>query len=290
MKKIKAYIELSRPFTLLAPAVGILCGIAVAAGETGAKWNAAAALISVAAACLLNAASNTLNQLCDVDIDRINKPHRPLPSGRVAPREATGLAILLFAAALRLAWAVNLQFFALCVAAAIMTFAYSAPPLRLRRFPVAADIIIAVPRGMLLFAAGWSAAASLDHPLPWTIGGLLAFFILGAMSAKDFADIEGDRAGGIITLPVLLGARRTAILISPFLILPFLLIPVLVHIGLLRPSCVYLAFLALYGAAISVILLRDPESLSTEANHPAWKHVYLLLMATQAGFAAAYIF
>lgn len=290
MEKIKAYIELSRPFTLLAPAVGVLCGAAVAAGETGASPNLPAVIAAVAAACLLNAASNTLNQLCDIDIDRINKPRRPLPAGRVTPRETAAAAVLLFAAALAIAWGVNMQFFAVCLAASFLTTAYSAPPVRLKKVPVAADMTIAFVRGLLLFAAGWAVAADLGHSLPWTIGGLLALYVLGATSAKDFTDTEGDRACGIPTLPVLVGARKTAIIISPFLVIPFLLIPLLVRFNLLHPNCIFLAPLALYGAAVALILMRAPESLSTEVNHPAWKHAYLLLMAAQTGFALAYLF
>src|SRR4026209_2362983 len=82
--------EFSRPFTLVAPALGFASGAATAAGAfPRGAWTQGlmvSPLIGLLMAAVLNAASNALNQIYDLDIDRINKPHRPLPSGRLSMR------------------------------------------------------------------------------------------------------------------------------------------------------------------------------------------------------------
>ena len=51
-------------------------------------------------------------------------------------------------------------------------------------------------------------------------------YVFGAATTKDFADVEGDRATGCVTLPILLGMRRAAWFVAPFLVAPYLFYPV----------------------------------------------------------------
>src|SRR5947207_11719334 len=105
-----AYFELARPFTLVAPALGFISGALTAVGaaprESVSPGLLAPALIGSAMAALLNAGNNALNQIYDLDIDRINKPKRPLPSGRLTVGAAWVFATVTYAVALVLAWLV----------------------------------------------------------------------------------------------------------------------------------------------------------------------------------------
>ena len=96
MSTTAAYVELARPFTLIAPALGFLSGAITAIGaEPPEPWSAAVlapALIGSAMAIVFNAGNNALNQIYDLEIDRVNKGRRPLPSGRLSIAEAWGLA------------------------------------------------------------------------------------------------------------------------------------------------------------------------------------------------------
>ena len=128
------------------------------------------------------------------------------------------------------------------------------------------------------------------------IGGIFALFLLGATSTKDFSDMEGDRAHGCITLPIRFGVRRAAQMMAPFFVVPWLLIPVFawmpgrVHLTGNRAFLTALGlFLAGWGAYTVRLLLRDPEELASTENHPAWTHMYLMLMCAQAGFALGYV-
>jgi geranylgeranylglycerol-phosphate geranylgeranyltransferase len=242
-------------------------------------------------AALLNAASNALNQVFDVDIDAINKPTRPLPSGRMTKGEAGWLSFVLYVSALVVGWVVNHQCFLLALVAVLFTIAYSVPPVRTKRFWLLATITIAVPRGALLVVAGWSTAATVAQIEPWFVSLVLGGFLLGAVSTKDFADVRGDRAGGCRTLPVVYGARTSTLVISPFLVLPFLLLPIGVKAGLLSGNAVILSVLgwalAIWGGIVAYIMIRSPDQLASE-NHVSWTHMYLMMASTQIGLILAY--
>jgi len=162
-------------------------------------------------AAVLNVASNGLNQIYDLEIDRINKPKRPLPSGRLSIREAWAITMASFALAFILAWFVapggRRECFWMVVAAAVITTLYSVPPFRTKRLGIWANVTIAVPRGVLLKVAGWS---SVKTAMAWSPGssGPFSAVLLGATTTKDFADMDGDRRGGCRTLPIQFGSRR----------------------------------------------------------------------------------
>ena len=289
--------ELARPFTLIAPALGMFTGSVIALGAAPAvpltPWVVAKIALGTLMAAVLNAASNTLNQVTDLEADRINKPNRPIPAGRVAPSEAIGIAGWLYVAAFALAAPVGPQCTLLAGTAAVLTVLYSAPPFRLKAVPYLANLVIAIPRGLLLKVAGWACVRDFGRLEPWYIGSIFGLFLLGATTTKDFADMRGDEAAGFKTLPVVHGAKRAAWIIAPFLVLPFLLIPYGIQHGYLtgHPAVLYplSAVLSLWGAYVVYLMVRRPDDLARTENHPSWTHMYVMMFVAQIGFAVAYI-
>lgn len=296
------WYEFSRPFTLLAPALGFASGSITAAGAVPAEpWSAAVVLyplIGVTMAAVLNAASNALNQIYDLEIDRVNKPKRPLPSGRLSLGDAWTFTLVTYAAALALAWFVQPggrhECFWIVLAATFITVLYSAPPFRTKRLGIWANVTIAIPRGVLLKVAGWSAVKTVVAVEPWFIGGIFGLFLLGASTTKDFADMEGDARGGCRTLPIIYGVRRAAWMISPSFVVPFLLIGVGTWLGVLtgnpRLLMALSAVMTAYGLYVCYLMLKRPEDLAVEENHVSWAHMYRMMFVAQIGFAAAYVF
>jgi len=298
---MREYVQLARPFTLIAPALGFFSGAITAIGAYPAQpWSMQVlmpALVGAVMAAVLNAGSNALNQIYDVAIDRVNKPARPIPSGRLSIRQAWAFTWICYAIALWLAWMVapggRRECFWIVLVAAILTFAYSVPPVRTKRHGIWANITIAVPRGLLLKVAGWSAVKTVVGVEPWFIGGIFGLFLLGASTTKDFSDMEGDRADGCRTLPILYGVRQAAWMISPSFVLPFLLINAGVFAGILTGNPLLLHLLgitmALYGIYVLYLMLRRPEELAVDANHVSWAHMYRMMFVAQVGFALAYV-
>ena len=299
--RLPLWVELSRPFTLVAPALGVVSGAVTAVGaEPRDTWTSALftyMALGALMAAVLNAASNALNQIYDLEIDRVNKPARPLPSGRMSIAEAWRFTLVTYAIALLLAWFVapggRHECFWIVLVATVATFIYSCPPLRTKQRGIWANITIAVPRGVLLKVAGWSCVKTIFGVEPWFIGGIFGLFLLGASTTKDFADMEGDAQGGCRTLPILYGVRRAAWMISPSFVLPFLLISYGSFAGILTGSFLLLqslaAFMTLYGAYVCYLMLRRPEELATDANHVSWAHMYRMMFVAQVGFAIAYV-
>ncbi len=325
--KLALYTQLARPFTLLPPLLGIVSGAVCAWGSVHnpdparqLTWSviATVALGSLCAS-FMNAASNALNQIYDLEIDRINKPTRPLVTGELSLREVWIFTWVLYALALVPTWLVVVfpytswgeklraplpahQTFFIYLVGLVATFVYSAPALgRTKAHGMWANFTIAVPRGMLLKVAGWAMVATIGYTEPWFIGAVIALFLMGAASTKDFADIEGDRAGGCRTPPILYGVRKAAWIISPFFIFPWLLIPLGAWMkDPLQPEHTILTgdpilltilgvVLTLWGIYTVYLILRDPDSLAKVENHPSWTHMYLMMMAAQVGFALAYV-
>lgn len=301
MRSLRVYLELGRPFTLVAPALGFFSGAVTAIGaappEPWALSLLVYPLIGSVMAAVLNAGNNALNQIYDLAIDRINKPKRPLPSGRLAIHQAWIFTAITYVVALVLAWLVaprgRHECFWIVLVAVICTFIYSMPPLRTKRLGIWANVTIAIPRGVLLKVAGWSSVKTIMGVEPWYIGAIFGLFLLGATTTKDFADMAGDRLGGCRTLPIQYGVRRAAWLISPSFVVPFVMINLGSAMGILTGNFLLLQLLGLlitaYGFYVCFLMLRRPEELAVEENHVSWAHMYRMMFVAQIGLALAYV-
>ena len=295
------YVDLARPFTLVAPALGFFSGGLTAIGAAPREPFSApmlvAPLIGAVMAAVLNAGNNALNQIYDFDIDRVNKPRRPLPSGRLTVRQVWVFTIVMYALALGLAWLVapggRHECFWLVVVAVVCTYLYSVPPFRTKRLGIWANITIAIPRGTLLKVAGWSSVKTIAGLEPWYIGAIFGLFLLGATTTKDFADMDGDRRGGCRTLPIQYGVTHAAWMISPSFVVPFLMIPIGAWMRVLTGDFVLLQVLGTvmtaYGIYVCYLMLRRPEELAIDENHVSWAHMYRMMFVAQVGFALAYL-
>ena len=331
VERIERYVKFTRPFTLLPPLLGVISGAITAWGSAynphllagrPRVWTAGIVgtiVLGSACAALLNAASNTLNQIYDLENDRVNKPGRMLVTGAISIRAAGWFTAAVYLAALLPTWLVVVwpagtiadrafaplavhQCFFIYLAGLLFTLIYSVPALgRTKADTFLANLTIAIPRGCLLKVAGWSMVASVFHVEPWFIGGVFFLFLLGAASTKDFSDMDGDAAAGCRTLPIRFGVVRAARMIAPFFVVPWLLIP----IGAWTPDpfapqhtiltgnpavLTTLGFLlAGWGGYTVALILRNPEDLARIENHPSWTHMYLMMMGAQVGFAVAYL-
>ena len=295
------YLELGRPFTLVAPALGFFSGAVTAIGAHPAeRWSwplLVYPLIGSLMAAVLNAGNNALNQIYDLEIDRVNKPKRPLPSQRLTIRQAWTFTVVTYVLALVLAWLVapggRHECFWIVLAAVVCTFIYSMPPLRTKRLGIWANVTIAIPRGVLLKVAGWSSVKTIIGLEPWYIGAIFGLFLLGATTTKDFADMSGDRLGGCRTLPIQYGVRRAAWMISPSFVVPFVMINLGSAFGILTGNFILLQtlglFMTAYGLYVCYLMLRRPEELAVEENHVSWAHMYRMMFVAQIGFALAYV-
>ncbi len=154
-----------------------------------------------------------LNQLTDVAIDRINKPHLPLASGEFSRTQGQGIVGFTGMAALAIALFALPQSLWLLTTVAIslaIGTAYSLPPFRLKRFPFWASVCIFTVRGVIvnlgLFWHFVGKFALPPHLIALTLFVLVFTFAIAIF--KDIPDMEGDRQYNISTFTLRLGARR----------------------------------------------------------------------------------
>jgi 4-hydroxybenzoate polyprenyltransferase len=151
-------------------------------------------------------ASVFLNDRNDLEIDKITNKQRPLAAGILENENYRQLFWVCFVMSLILALTVGVKFFLLVFIYQVIGWVYSACPFRLKRFPLIATFLSALAL-TLLFSSGFMLLADgqnitrLPHQVFWLL--IIAFTI--SLPIKDLKDIEGDRANGIFTIPVLLG-------------------------------------------------------------------------------------
>ena len=108
-------------------------------------------------AAVLNAASNAINQIYDLEIDRVNKPKRPLPSGMLASRDAWGFTIGAFLLAWMLAWLAapegRRECFWIVMFTSVLVWQYSAPPLRTKHLTGNPMLLLILGPALILYGA-----------------------------------------------------------------------------------------------------------------------------------------
>lgn len=301
-EKIAIYIQLARPFTMLPPAVGVLSGGLLAIGFYGklsfssplqawVQFNFIPLIIGAFLYSVLNGASNAYNQVYDLKIDRINRPERPIPAGKLSVKQALRFAYILYALGLIIAFLISVLFFVITAICLIITTLYSTPPIYLKKRFLISNITIALCQSWLFVLAGWVIYPFTNplEPTFWFIGTVLFIFLMGACGTKDFTEIEGDRRYGMKTLPVLYGNYRAAVITGPFFVLPFMLIPLGVLFGFLPFAAIYLTVFIVYGIYVNFRLMNLSNPRKNGENSSAWLHYYLMLMTLELGFTSVYL-
>ncbi|MBD2776806.1 homogentisate phytyltransferase [Iningainema tapete] len=204
--------KFSRPHTIVGTSLSVLglFLIAVAFGDGG--FSLLPVLGSWVATLCGNVYIVGLNQLEDVEIDRINKPHLPLASGEFSRREGQWIVGVTGFLALLLAWLNGPFLFGMVAVSLAIGTAYSLPPIRLKRFPFWAALCIFSVRGAIVNLGLFLHFSWVFQGRQWFIPSavwVLTVFILVFTSAiaifKDIPDMEGDLKYNISTFTIKLG-------------------------------------------------------------------------------------
>ncbi|MHA2329823.1 MAG: UbiA family prenyltransferase, partial [Candidatus Hodarchaeales archaeon] len=228
-EKIAPFIESVIPEHVIIPAAGIIAGYVLATKSFLINHNIGIAIVSFA---LMAGAYNTFNAYFDREIDEVNKPERPLPSGRMSPAVCLLYSVILYAFSLYLASFISTIFLVIVFLDLLVTVSYSMPPIRLKERTFLTNLSVGIHYGLFPFLAGWILFQPVSSA-PWILVTLITLLAVGAVSIKDFEDYRGDRIFRIHTFPVLYGLKKSAKISSSLLILPFLLFLLLIFSGLL---------------------------------------------------------
>lgn len=213
---LSAYVRFTRPHTIIATTIQVVCLFLIAGGSPILAPTSLGPVLLTFITCLaLNIYIVGLNQITDVEIDRINKPRLPLASLEMSIRQGWVMVALMGLMALGGGLMAGPYLLATVFIIMIIGTIYSVPPLRLKRFSFWAAISIALARGVL---ANVGVALHYNHVFgglvnfsPATLVVMAAFFFgFGLVIAiyKDIPDLTGDEIHGIQTFTVKLGPKR----------------------------------------------------------------------------------
>ncbi len=246
MKKLLAHIRLLRPLNLLIGAFSVYIGAAIA-GELRQTINVATAALLVVC---FNAGANALNDYFDYEIDKVNRPNRPLSSGLVIRNAALVIGIVFFLIGAGLAFRLNLGAALLALFAALPAMILYTPLLKGQ--PVLGNFAVAFILGLTFIFTG----AAVGRPAPLLVPAGLAFGLtLVRELVKDIADVEGDAEAGLKTLPLLVGVDITIVVAInlSFLMVFVTLLPVITgyygwwYFGVASVGVVAPLFYIIYG-------------------------------------------
>jgi homogentisate phytyltransferase/homogentisate geranylgeranyltransferase len=246
-----AFWKFSRPHTIIGTSLSVVGLYLVAFAVTSSEF-ASSQLISVLGAWLACMCGNIyivgLNQLEDVEIDKINKPHLPLASGEFSRRQGQLIVGITGILALVIAWLTGPFLFGMVAVSLAIGTAYSLPPIRLKQFPFWAAVCIFSVRGTivnlgLFLHFNWLLQSKQSIPaVVWVLTTFILVFTFAIAIFKDIPDIEGDRRYNITTFTIQLGPQAVFNMALWVLTLCYL---GMVLAGVLRLEAVNSAFLVI---------------------------------------------
>ncbi|MEH2196213.1 MAG: homogentisate phytyltransferase [Nostoc sp.] len=253
-----AFWKFSRPHTIIGTSLSVLSlyliAIAISNNTDSLFSNSLLPLFGAWIACICgNIYIVGLNQLEDVDIDKINKPHLPLASGEFSQQTGQLIVASTGILALVVAWLTGPFLFGMVAISLAIGTAYSLPPIRLKQFPFWAALCIFSVRGTIVNLGlylhySWALKQSQAiPPVVWVLTLFILVFTFAIAIFKDIPDIEGDRLYNITTFTIKLGPQAVfnlALWVITVCYLGIILVGVL-HIASVNPIFLITAHLGL---------------------------------------------
>jgi geranylgeranylglycerol-phosphate geranylgeranyltransferase len=250
------YIEILRPGNALMGAISI---ILVALID---KTISIPVILAILAVFFETAAGNVINDYFDYKIDLINKPERPIPSGRISLKNGKNYAYLLFLAGTICGFLIsyltnNWIPFGIVILADIVLYLYA---YKLKATPLIGNLAVGFMTGFGFVFGGFS----INNPTIIMTSIFLGFFAFVMTTAreivKDIEDIEGDKADGAKTLPIMIGTKKPAILAAILIVIDSALCPLLYYyhiFGILYLVVIAIAVILFIYSAILILKSQD---------------------------------
>lgn len=281
---LRAFWKFSRPHTIIGTSLSVLALYIIAGSGRSQDFllSLADSLLPTLLACLCgNVYIVGLNQLEDVDIDRINKPHLPLASGEFSRQQGVWIVSMLGILALTIAGLQGVYLLMTVGVSLLIGTAYSFPPVRLKQFPFWASVCIFTVRGAVV-NLGLFLHFNGGFPIPaqvWALTWFILIFTIGIAIFKDMPDAEGDRRYHISTFTLTLGQHKVFNLTRGIVTSCYLALTAVALAGgsglnplVLVPT--HLAILTVFWRLSFQVDLQDKESI-TRFYQFIWKLFFL---------------
>jgi len=288
-------LQLMKPVTWVPLVWGVICG-AASSGSFSWSWEN---LVQAVACMLLSGPimtgyTQTLNDFFDREIDAINEPYRPIPSGAVSERQAIAQIVVLLLAGFGLAYGLDAwtgnpfpALTAITAFGAFLAYIYSAPPLKLKRNGWLGNYAL----GASYIALPWWAGHALFGTLTPTVVVLTLVYSLAGLGiavVNDFKSVEGDRQLGLKSLPVLFGIGPAAwICVLAIDVFQTGIAGYLIGIGENRYATLLLLLVIPQIVLQDMYFLRDPAEYDVKYQASAQPFLVLGMLVTGLAFGHA---
>jgi len=251
-------LELLKPITWFPPMWAFMCGAVASGAGLEGRWLFVLGGVMLAGP-LVCGTSQAVNDWFDRHVDAINEPDRPIPSGRIAGRWGLYIAIMASVLSAAVAWALGPIVFVAGLVGLALAWGYSAPPFRFKTSGWTGPAVV----GLTYEGLSWfTGAAVLLGAMPSVQNiTVLLLYSLGAhgiMTLNDFKAVEGDRATGLKSLPVVLGVGAAAKLACAVMAAAQVVVIVLLALWGMTLSAALVGAVLLAQCAAMPRLVRDP--------------------------------
>ncbi len=277
MRKLAGFLAIIRPINSLMTGISVLIGQLIA----GDSIQVFSSTLGFTTAFSLAAAAMVINDYCDRDIDAINEPQRPIPSGLISPREALIYAAFLEVIGLVAATYSNLKCLVITIATIIVSTLYNT---RGKKTGLPGNLMVSACVAMPFVYGGYLTGKE-PSLLLWTLG-LLAFLAnTGREVTKGIVDMEGDKTRNVKTIAAVFGRRAAASSASTFYLSAVALsvLPALSErVSAFYLPVVFVTDIGLIVSSISLMRNQSRENARRVKNHVL---VYMLtgILAFWAG-------
>lgn len=279
MDMLKEYYRLSRPINALAGVIAVVLSGYVAGPI--AWWPIIMAAITVL---LITVSTNAWNDFIDIEIDRINKPERPLPAGKISPRGALIFSIAGTALSLITAAFINQPAFFIALCSNILLYIYS---WRLKCTVLFGNAAVATIIA-LCFIFGGVAAGNIQPTLMLAV--TVFFAMMGREILKTMADYKGDMQENCNTISTVWGKRVAGLFVRIFLGIASVFMLVTYFVDRFNPVYLFIVALIMYPlfAYIAINARGTAAGTTLERNSLMMKYsffVWFIAVALGASLA-----
>ena len=276
-----AILELLKPITWFAPMWAFGCGV-ISSGVPVFDHLGLLALGVALSGPLVCGTSQAVNDWYDRHVDAINEPQRPIPSGRIPGRWGLVIGMIGSGLSLLVAAFLGMAVFWAAVFGLFAAWAYSAPPLRLKRNGWWGNAAV----GLCYEGLPWfTGAAALQGAVPsgsiLLLAGLYSFGAHGIMTLNDFKSVEGDLTMGVASLPAQLGVKRAALLACVVMAVPQVIVIALLMSWHSPYHAIGVLALLIAQVVLMRRLLKDPKGQAAFYNATGTT-LYVIGMAVSA--------
>ncbi|HEY6436828.1 MAG TPA: geranylgeranylglycerol-phosphate geranylgeranyltransferase [Ignavibacteriaceae bacterium] len=210
IEKLTATIKLIRPVNFFITFISVIVAAIMCQTHNIPGLNI---FLAAFAASLALASGNIVNDINDVEADKINKPFRPLPSEKITIKQAYGLYVSSVSLSIILSFFLNNIALIIVLFSILLLFIYSK---FLKHIPLIGNITVALLTGLVFIFGG----VVVNNPVAAIVPAIFALLInLIREIVKDIEDADGDNKAGVITFPIMFGSQKSKILILVITIL-----------------------------------------------------------------------